>query len=98
MKYTPIRLNDKFKTVKCPICGNEETDIVGDYCQICGAMIVNRCASGNHFGPDYCPGTEGLEGNARFCPYCGHHTTFFQNGILRPWKEEKDDLEYPLPF
>jgi len=85
MKYPAIEINNHYKTVECPVCKNEETDTVGSYCQICGTMIVNMCSSDHVYQSDYCVGVEGLEGNARYCPYCGAPSTFLKNGILLPW-------------
>ncbi len=104
LKYNSIPLNEHNKAQICPICNNEHTNFVGDYCQICGTLIINKCSSGNDFGSNYCPGTDGLDGDARFCPYCGHKSTFLQNGILKPWNfntisENETSFELPeFPF
>lgn len=82
LKYHSIELNEYSKTKICPNCKNENTNIDGDYCQICGKMIINKCTN------DYCPGSLGLEGDARFCPHCGRESTFLQNKILFPWDDK----------
>lgn len=85
MKYTFIDLNEKNKAKICPICENENTNIEGDYCQVCGSYIKNKCNSCN----------SDLIGDSRFCSKCGSVSTFFENSYLPPWSEEKDDY---MPF
>lgn len=96
MKYTRIEMDQQGKAVKCPICCNEEILEEGDYCQICGSPLINRCVYETSFQgiPISCrPEAEHLPGNARFCPYCGCGTTFGVKGILKPWEKE---IEKPL--
>lgn len=78
--YTRIELDGHSKAKVCPVCGNDDV-MGGDYCQVCGKHIRNYCVN------DQCQGADGLQGNARFCPYCGSETTFFKNGILNAWNE-----------
>jgi hypothetical protein len=81
-------LDEKGKARKCPVCQNEETDIAGDYCKICGTYIINRCGGGNNSNCGVL-----ADGNARYCVCCGKETTFSQNGLLRPWKEVMEITE-----
>ena len=96
MIYDEIMLNNKFKTSVCPICENEETHIDGNFCQICGTYIKNRCSAlsdeFNGYGIEDCPGYEGLPGNARYCPHCGAPSTFLLNKLLSPWNEQPRPL------
>lgn len=97
MKYEKIELNDTGKAVICPVCGNEETLEEGEFCHVCGEILVNMCEreiydDGERIG--YCIGHKPLPGNARYCPYCGEKTTFFKTGALKPWEEElRPDFE-----
>ena len=84
MRYDDgIDLNDEARAITCPACNNDDVD--GEYCKICGTHIINRCS--NNFS-----GCEKLaDGNARYCIECGTKTTFFANGILKPWNEYNHD-------
>lgn len=93
--YSKIDINSKYKAVTCPVCGNKNTDISGDYCQICGTMIKNKCSA----EPDYfytsktndCIGRKGLPGNARYCDRCGAPSTFLLNKLLPFWNEPDEE-------
>lgn len=85
MIYKQIELNEKHKTRICPECQNENTNIDGPFCQICGTHIMNECTN---LG---CGGT--LDGDARFCPFCGSKSTFLEDKILLSWKEEKSEID-----
>lgn len=77
MIYPKIEIHENGKLKKCPICENEETEINGNFCQICNTYLVNECAN---------PNCEmALPTNARFCPVCGNKSIFLSNGILNPW-------------
>ncbi|QOR34412.1 helix-turn-helix domain-containing protein [Clostridium sp. 'deep sea'] len=78
MIYNGIGLNENSKAVICPVCGNEKTNIEGEFCQICGKHIVNRCTNKFDCGKP-------LAGDERYCSICGSESTFLQNGILKPW-------------
>lgn len=109
MVFEGIKLNNNGKAVVCPICGNEEILEEGEYCHICGSLLINRCdmiKSNDDQEPiGYCPGHKPLSGNARYCPYCGGETTFLKTGALKPWNdknklrfEDISDEEDMLPF
>jgi Zn-dependent peptidase ImmA (M78 family) len=97
MKYAVIELDELNRAVQCPKCKNET--IQGDYCQICGSYLVNRC-TGLSEGESYeiqheiawhdfdrgCG--EILEGDARFCIKCGSTSTFYESKLLVSWGEE----------
>lgn len=86
MKYDSIILNDKNKSEICPVCGNEETNIDGGYCQICGTHILNECTNYS------C--SANLDGNSRFCPYCGAESSFLRDNLLKSWKNVKSEFEF----
>lgn len=105
MKYTGIDTYENGKAKECAICHNDETDIKGDYCQICGTYLLNQCASAisniPFTGEEECTHTEILPSNARYCPYCGNKTTFLENGLLKDWNyrdDDYDDIPDELPF
>lgn len=103
MIYKGIEVDETAKAIKCPICGNEELNY-GDYCKICGSYIINKCEHMDDYGvTESCKESiaHPLPGNARFCPYCGSATSFFNLGYLDSWdKIENEDLDLadPLPF
>ena len=97
MKYPGIKVDENNKALICPNCANEEIIETGNYCKICGADLVNRCVGkptydgyGNIDGyKDGCGST--LDGNARYCPYCGGESSFFTSGFLKPWNPDYDN-------
>lgn len=96
-KYPLLDTHENGKLKECPVCENAETDIDGDYCQICGRYIVNKCSN-------YDCGII-LPSNARFCPVCGNNSVFFNANILKAWDyKEPDgfmtipDIDEELPF
>ncbi len=98
MKYPLIDTYDTGKLTICPNCKNEETSICGDYCQICGLYLVNRCTQTII---SQCPTL--LPSNARYCPVCGKESIFLKHGILRKWDyQENENTLYSfndeLPF
>lgn len=95
MIYSSIQQNGMGKAIICPRCGNEQMVSDGEYCEICGVPLYNRCAPTNQMtdgGYFYteppCEMGHILPGNARFCPYCGNETTYNQAGLLTPWTQE----------
>ncbi|MCM1400322.1 MAG: ImmA/IrrE family metallo-endopeptidase [Clostridium sp.] len=88
MKYPKLITHPNYnKPIMCPICKNEETDIEGAYCQICGTYLLNECTSqtcNNH----------SLESNARYCPICGCQSSFYKNNILLTWDIELESLPF----
>lgn len=89
MKYPKIEIYENGKLKKCPVCDNEETEIEGNFCQICHMYLVNECANSN------CSNYENvLPTNARYCPICGGESLFLTNNILRAWNQKLP----PSPF
>lgn len=99
MKYDSIEIYGNSKTKICPTCENEDTDVIGEFCQICGTCIVNKCTNEYNCG-------KLLSGEARYCNDCGTESTFYRNEFLRPWhiihSQEKDSNLFEdidnLPF
>lgn len=79
MIYSKQDVYENGKLKECPNCRNEETNIEGDFCQICGMNLVNKCSNSN------CSYTGPLPSNARYCPICGCNSTFFDSNFLKPW-------------
>ena len=80
MKYPLLETYENGKLRECPNCHNEETNIEGSYCQICGKILINRCSEFSCSNNDSI-----LPSNARYCPACGSNSIFFNAGILKPW-------------
>lgn len=79
MKYPLLDTYENGKLKECPICHNEETSIEGEFCQICGTYLVNKCIY------DGCSNTYSLPSNARYCPMCGYASSFLNNSFLKAW-------------
>lgn len=99
MIYPKLESYENGKLKECPNCHNEETHINGTFCQICGKTLMNYCSY------SACSNTEPLPNNARYCPICGSHSTFYNAGYLKKWnyKEPIGFMEIPeldpeLPF
>lgn len=84
MIYPKLDSYENGKLKECPRCKNEETNIEGDYCQICGKPIINRCSD------NYCTYDKALPTNARYCPICGNSSTFFNAGYLKEWNAKEE--------
>lgn len=87
MTYSKIELNENQKPLECPRCKNEHLPSDGEYCQICGGHIYNNCTNVNS-GYNNCEHGERLDGDARYCPYCGSPTTYYLDKLLKDYKEE----------
>lgn len=107
MKYKKIKLNDNFYPIQCPKCENEE--IENSYCTVCGVYLNNICLGKNaklfdsfgnpiaieNFLENGCH--KKLDGNARYCSDCGGMSSFFFQGLLSHWENEKNQ-KTELPF
>ena len=99
--YSGIHQNEEGRALICPCCGNEEFLDTGSFCVICGTPLYNSCAptiiedqfKNTFFEKECCDRGMFLPGNARYCPYCGNETTYFQNGLLIPWEKERMEEE-----
>ena len=107
MIYSSIKLDENHKAIRCPKCDNEiiiHKD--GEYCQICGVNLVNRCYGDNdcdYYG-NYSGLIEGCKtlagGDARYCHKCGKQTTFGYFGLLKDWEAErksKNEINNSIP-
>lgn len=106
MKYQSYETDEINRLKKCIICSNEE--IVGDYCQICGTYLVNKCTG---FSPEHIDETYSgkwhdhftescgtlLDANARFCHNCGSTSLFYKAKTLKSWLGELTETD-ELPF
>lgn len=108
MIYHKLETHDNGKLKICPICNNEETECEGEYCQICGTPLVNKCSTNDNELPfnDNC--VQILPSNARYCPLCRSKSKFLKIGILKEWNYHEpepsifsqipDGAEEKLPF
>lgn len=108
MIYNGYLLDDNSRALVCPRCENEHLNYEGDICKICGLEIINQCAptfvadSSGWVDENPSCGTP-LDGDARYCVKCGNESTFYKQGLLEDWKEEKKEIEHQkkleeLPF
>lgn len=104
MIYPLLETHENGKLRECPNCQNEETDIEGEFCQICGENLVNRCIN-----KECKNNIEILPSNARYCPICGNQSLFYHNNLLKAWDHRNtnssnafmkipDDIDEELPF
>lgn len=104
LKYSCIPVDNKSKVGICPVCQNEELN--GDFCEICGTYLINRCTGRILNGPfnpfnqidaSEIPSFKGcgtlLQGNARFCNKCGSISTFYIQQLLDDWHDEKQFIQ-----
>ena len=91
MRYSGIELDENHKAFFCPQCYNTNISEYGEYCQVCGAFIVNRCCEEyDEAGYIVNAGCSTLaDGDARYCCICGNRTTFNKQGFLKNWETEK---------
>jgi Zn-dependent peptidase ImmA (M78 family) len=106
MIYSSFDTYSNRKLKRCPICGNEDTDIDGMFCQICGASLINYCDDRDYHNQgfinidedDNSPCGVEVAPNARYCPHCGSKTTFYNDNLLADWRTEKAEYEDEMPF
>lgn len=97
MKYEKgYAVDNNMRVIECPKCQNEVFSHNALYCKLCGTKLFNKCAGtpeydgyGNEVDTIY----HNNPGNARYCETCGEPTYFLNEGFLKPWEEEKADLE-----
>ncbi|MDY7223993.1 ImmA/IrrE family metallo-endopeptidase [Halalkalibacterium halodurans] len=93
MFYPGIEVDENSKALSCPVCSNVET-LHGDYCNQCGAFLVNVCAGkvvDTDFGDQIISCRISLPGNSRHCHKCGAESSFLQNGFLKKWHKVKKE-------
>lgn len=97
MIYEGYELDENGKALVCPRCGNEQINPNGSYCNICGTYLINECSNYSGYDRGYedwaDPCGQIADGNARYCIHCGARTTFYNQGLLKDWQEEKAEIE-----
>jgi Zn-dependent peptidase ImmA (M78 family) len=105
MIYSKIHVNEVSRAEVCPRCENE--NIKGHICQICGAFLTNRCTGlsdeilSDSYGLTHinihqekgCVDGSLLDGDARYCIHCGSISTFYFQGFLQDWYQEKKQFD-----
>lgn len=96
MKYVKIETYDNGKVKICPVCENEETDIDGEFCQICNTLLINKCDDRDteNYSDSWQPCGQILPTNARYCPKCGTRSTFFNDKIINAWNSKVSTFSY----
>ena len=87
MKYKDYDISKNKQVLRCLTCDNEDIDFNNDkyaFCHICGSPVINKCLNKNE--KTQCG--KSLPANARFCPYCGSETLFYEKGLLKAWKKK----------
>lgn len=89
MIYSKILLDNQGRALECPVCRNTELTPQGNFCIICGQLLINVCSVGINLPPydNACHYSGPLPGNARYCPYCGAESTFMTRKVLFPWDD-----------
>ncbi|WP_422482307.1 ImmA/IrrE family metallo-endopeptidase [Pleomorphochaeta sp. DL1XJH-081] len=95
---------------ECPRCQNEEFSADATYCRICGLPLVNNCIPGqweDDFGNRYPRDPHENLPDSRFCEQCGEPTVYFQNKLLKTYREilglpeaedDGDEFDPDIPF
>lgn len=98
------------KVKECPRCQNEEFSADATYCRICGLPLVNNCIPGlweDDFGNSYPRDPHENLPDSRFCEQCGEPTVYFQNKLLKTYREiqglpeardDGDQFDSEIPF
>lgn len=79
-----FELDSTGKAKICPKCENEEISEDGEFCEICGTVLVNKCSNIQGYNNEP-PCGKIARGNARYCKYCGSTTTFYNSQLLKDW-------------
>lgn len=65
---------------KCLVCNFDNHVEEAEYCQNCGASLINFCSN------DFCDLNNGdnspLNSQAHYCPYCGSPSLFKESGYF----------------
>lgn len=97
--YKGIELDENKRAKECPKCHNEEFSEEDFYCKICGFILYNECTNYSELPfENSCTKGYRLDGNARYCPFCGNQTSFFKNGFLLNWDNVLNIPDEELPF
>lgn len=90
MKYKDYDISKNKQVLRCLTCDNEDIDFNNDkyaFCHICGSPVINKCLNKNE--KTQCG--KSLPANARFCPYCGSETLFYEKGLLKAWNKKQEE-------
>lgn len=98
MDYDGKKVNSDGKLIECAKCGQNLTSNDGEFCEICGMRIYNRCTGYTQYDEfpitlkpqeEIHPCEKGniLSGQARFCPYCGCTSTLYEYGLLKSYDQ-----------
>ena len=71
----------------CPVCGNEEYAAFTRFCRVCGFPAYNFCSGG--YSVPLCRHANAA--GARYCELCGSRTEFSLRGLLKDWRQEKEE-------
>lgn len=85
--YLGIKVDMRAKAEKCPYCGQSVIGVDSNICPNCNHMIRNICMGDTLEGHGPCQMSQEhpLTGDARYCPYCGSKTTFYEYNVLPRW-------------
>ncbi len=101
MKYEELD-NINGRLLICPICKNEEIVNNAEYCHICGTRLINLCYhdSDRFNSIIQCGAAQSnpIPVNARYCPYCGSPSTFYNERILKEWNSQDEEIIYSSEF
>lgn len=96
MIYNRIAVDNQYKATRCPKCDNENILGHGEYCQICGAHLINKCNGEWQTDERWVNGCDAiLDGDSRYCPFCGQESEFYRQGFLKAWNHSNND---DIPF
>lgn len=101
MIYDGVELDENKRAKICPVCNNQQIGSEDTFCKICGFKLYNECSNiyeESGFKESICSRGSKLDGNARYCPYCGGKTSFFINRLLSKWKDDDYTSDEELPF
>lgn len=69
-------------SITCVCCNFEDHVEDAEFCQECGTSLDNYCSN------NQCVMNNGesvsVPNNAKFCPYCGEGTTYYNAGLFEP--------------
>lgn len=104
MIYSKIETNEQGTPITCPQCKAEQLNDEFTFCPYCSVILHNSCLGPheNRFIEidrgeyeeklllDQISGGCGakLDGGYRYCPTCGSETSYYNQKLLKSWKEE----------
>lgn len=67
---------------KCFNCGFNDHVEGAIFCQECGTLLVNKCSNKDCRAFILNPNSETLNDDAKYCPFCGRESCFFEYGYF----------------